>query len=73
MVRVRTVSRSETSSQDMAAQATERAGKCRPAGTVGDVGFNPFREHQRSALDIALVVGALVLTLGAVVWAVTGG
>lgn len=37
------------------------------------MGFNPFREHQKTALDIALVIGALVLTAGAIVWAVAGG
>jgi hypothetical protein len=37
------------------------------------VGFNPFREHKRTALDVAVVVGALLLTLAALVWAITGG
>jgi hypothetical protein len=42
-------------------------------GTVLGMGFNPFRPQTRTTLDIALVVGALALTIGAVVWAVIGG
>jgi hypothetical protein len=34
------------------------------------MGFNPFREQDRSALDIALVVIALLATIGVIVWAV---
>jgi hypothetical protein len=37
------------------------------------MGFNPFRAHTRTTLDIVLVVGALALTVGAVIWAVIGG
>jgi hypothetical protein len=36
------------------------------------MGFNPFRQHTRTTLDIALVVGAFALMIGAVVWAVIG-
>jgi hypothetical protein len=36
------------------------------------MGLNPFRQHTRTTLDIAMVVGALALTIGAVVWAVVG-
>jgi hypothetical protein len=34
------------------------------------VGFNPFREHQRSALDIVMVVVALLATIAVIAWAV---
>jgi hypothetical protein len=36
------------------------------------MGFNPFRQRARTAVDIALVVGALLLTAGVVVWAAFG-
>jgi len=36
------------------------------------VGFNPFRRHRRSALDIALVIGTLVVAALLVIWALTG-
>jgi hypothetical protein len=35
------------------------------------MGFNPFREQDRSALDIVLVVIALLATIGVIVWAVS--
>jgi hypothetical protein len=37
------------------------------------VGFNPFREHQNSAFDIAMVVGAVLVTLAVIAWAIFGG
>ena len=37
------------------------------------VGFNPFREHERSALDIVMVVLAVLATLGVIAWAVFSG
>lgn len=37
------------------------------------MGFNPFREQRRTAFDVAMVVGALVLTVGVVLWAMFGG
>ena len=37
------------------------------------VGLNPFRAQSKSGLDIAMVVGALVLTLLVILWAVFGG
>ena len=37
------------------------------------MGFNPFRKQERSAMDIAMVVGALLLTAAAVGWAFFGG
>lgn len=37
------------------------------------MGLNPFREHRTTAMDIAMVVGALLLTVAVVVWALTGG
>jgi hypothetical protein len=36
------------------------------------VGFNPFREHNKSALDIAMVVVAAVATLAVIAWAIFG-
>lgn len=33
------------------------------------MGFNPFRGHQRSATDTALVVVAVVATIAVIVWA----
>jgi len=36
------------------------------------VGFNPHRQHRRSALDYVLVGAALVICLGLVAWAVIG-
>ena len=36
------------------------------------MGLNPFREQTKSNLDIAMVVGALLLTLVVILWAVFG-
>jgi hypothetical protein len=36
------------------------------------VGFNPFREHDKSALDIAMVVFAVLATLAVIAWAIFG-
>ncbi len=36
------------------------------------MGFNPFRQHRRTALDVALVVGFLAITLAFVLWALWG-
>ena len=36
------------------------------------MGLNPFREHRTSAVDIALVIGALLLTVAVVAWALMG-
>lgn len=36
------------------------------------MGFNPFRDHDRSAFDIVLVVVFLVLTAAVVAWALLG-
>jgi hypothetical protein len=36
------------------------------------MGFNPFREQRSNALDIALVVGFLVIIAGFVLWAFFG-
>ncbi len=44
-----------------------------PTGTLPPMGLNPFREHRNTAFDIAMVVGALALTLGVVLWAMFGG
>jgi hypothetical protein len=37
------------------------------------VGFNPFREHDRSALDIVLVVITLLAIVAVISWAIFGG
>ena len=33
------------------------------------MGFNPFRSHERDLTDIVVVVVALLVTAGVVVWA----
>jgi hypothetical protein len=37
------------------------------------VGFNPFREHEKNAWDIVLVVFALLAGLAVIAWAIFGG
>ena len=37
------------------------------------VGLNPFRQQDKTALDLVIVVGFIALTLGAVLWAFIGG
>jgi hypothetical protein len=39
---------------------------------VSPMGFNPFRDHERSTLDIVLVVVFLVITAAVVAWALLG-
>jgi len=34
------------------------------------VGFNPFRDQQKSAIDVAIFVVAIVATLAAIAWAI---
>jgi hypothetical protein len=36
------------------------------------VGFNPFREHEKSAADVAMVIVAVLATIGVVAWAIFG-
>ena len=36
------------------------------------MGFNPFREQERSVLDIVIVVLALLATVAVILWAVLG-
>jgi hypothetical protein len=36
------------------------------------VGFNPFREQEKSVLDIVMVVLAILATAAVIVWAVAG-
>jgi hypothetical protein len=36
------------------------------------MGFNPFREQERSVLDIVMVVLALLATVAVILWAVLG-
>ena len=37
------------------------------------MGFNPFRKQERRAADMAMVVGAIVVTAALLVWAFLGG
>ncbi len=37
------------------------------------MGFNPFRARTRTALDLAMVAGAVLATLAVVAWAVFSG
>lgn len=34
------------------------------------MGFNPFREHQRTIVDIIMVVAALLAILAVIAWAI---
>jgi hypothetical protein len=36
------------------------------------VGFNPFREQERSVVDIVMVVVAVAMTLAVIAWALFG-
>jgi cytochrome b subunit of formate dehydrogenase len=36
------------------------------------MGFNPFREQRSGVLDIALVVGFVIIITGFVIWAMFG-
>jgi hypothetical protein len=40
---------------------------------VSGMGLNPYKPQTKTALDIAMVLVALVLTLAAVAWAVFAG
>jgi hypothetical protein len=40
-----------------------------PAHDTDDVGLNPFRQQRRSPADILMVVGALVVCVALVAWA----
>jgi len=46
--------------------------RARPHRDTGPVGFNPFRQHRRSAADIAMVAGALIVCALLVAWAAFG-
>jgi hypothetical protein len=37
------------------------------------VGFNPFQQHDRDLVDIAMVVVTVLVVLGLVAWAVLSG
>jgi hypothetical protein len=37
------------------------------------MGFNPFRRHRRSTLDVVIMIGTLLVAAALVVWAVSGG
>jgi hypothetical protein len=37
------------------------------------VGFNPFREHEKTAFDIAMVVFAVLATMAVIAWAIFSG
>lgn len=53
--------------------ASDVPGFAGPSGTLAAMGLNPFREQRRTAFDIAMVVGAVVVTIGVVLWAMFGG
>jgi hypothetical protein len=36
------------------------------------VGFNPFRPARKDGLDLAMVAGAIIVTLGLLAWAIWG-
>jgi hypothetical protein len=37
------------------------------------VGFNPFRQHRHSGVDVAIVILAVLVTAAVVAWALLGG
>ena len=37
------------------------------------MGFNPFRRHQRSTVDLVIMITTLVVAAVLVAWAVNGG
>lgn len=37
------------------------------------VGFNPFREHEKTAFDIVMVAVAVLVMLGFIAWAIFAG
>lgn len=36
------------------------------------MGFNPFRKQRRSLVDIAMVIGAIAVTIAGLIWAISG-
>ena len=36
------------------------------------MGFNPFRSHERNTADIMMVIVAILVTSGVVLWAIWG-
>lgn len=76
--RVGTVPRRHDSrpSEAPTAEATRQVGAAvfaGGAGTLAAMGLNPFREQRKTAFDVAMVVGAVVVTIGIVLWAMFGG
>ncbi len=43
-----------------------------PGHHTGDVGFNPFRESTNSLVDYVVVVAAMAVIVGLVLWAILG-
>jgi hypothetical protein len=37
------------------------------------MGFNPFRAQRKTAVDVALVIGTVLITVALVLWAVLSG
>jgi hypothetical protein len=37
------------------------------------MGLNPFRPQSKTRLDLAMVAGALIVTVGVILWALFGG
>lgn len=40
------------------------------AGYRLGVGFNPFRKHERTTLDVVMVVLGILATVAVIVWAI---
>jgi hypothetical protein len=37
------------------------------------MGFNPFRAQRKTAVDVALVIGTILVTVAVVLWAALSG
>jgi len=56
----------------MAATVDGRVDMSAAVGTLGAMGFNPFRRQRKTIVDVAIVIGFAVLTFAAVAWAFLG-
>lgn len=43
------------------------------AATLRAVGFNPFRQQDKTGVDVAIVVTFIIITAAVVLWALFGG
>ncbi len=41
-------------------------------GHTAPMGFNPYRKHRRSPADLAMVIGAVLVVLLLLAWAIAG-